>query len=175
MRTCAFGVAVALSAASVASADIVLDFGDFSLNAEEFTAPIVVNVAAGDLTGVSIEMDYDEPVEDFSWASDLELQATAPDLTTYYIGGLTDPEDYVWPFDGSVSNDPGFYSGTVNFDAAIAGPGEWTLVLFNDWASDPNPNDYSNVIVTLHGVTEVPAPGALALLGLAGLVRRRRR
>ncbi|MSR70349.1 MAG: PEP-CTERM sorting domain-containing protein, partial [Phycisphaerales bacterium] len=29
--------------------------------------------------------------------------------------------------------------------------------------------------ITLHGVSAVPAPGAIALLGLAGLVGRRRR
>lgn len=46
--------------------------------------------------------------------------------------------------------------------------------LFQTWGGDPNPN-VGAYEIRLTGIAGVPAPGAVALLGLAGLAKRRRR
>ena len=121
---------------------------------------------------ISISFDYAEPVLDASWASDVQVILTDGVGNSLIIGGFinSNAADILWAFDGSISDDPGNYSDT--FATNFVTDGIWSLTFVNDWTSDPNPNDYANLIVTMG---PVPAPGALALLGLAGVSRRRRR
>jgi len=66
-------------------------------------------------------------------------------------------------------------SGGVVLDAegiqsATLAAGDYYLLFLQDWSG----NDTTATVMALQ-FTEIPAPGALALLGLAGLTRRRRR
>jgi len=125
-----------------------------------------------DATGFSIGFDYDEPVADASWASDVQFIISDAGGAVYTVGGFTNAgdADMGWAFDGSGSTNPGFYSDS--FTVAIPA-GDYTLTFVNDWATDPNPNVYSNIAGSFD---KIPTPGAAGLLGLAGLaaVRRRR-
>ena len=175
MRKFVLAGAVAALMASAATADYSVPVPDLELAAlESFT--LDVNIIGGSFSGFDFSMDYGEPIEDFSWASDLAIFVTTPGGTTYQIGGLSG-EDIPWAFQGSGSDAPGFYSDTVDF-TPIGGPftetGLWTFTFENNSSFDSNPNPYSNIFFNLIGV-EVPAPGALALLGVAGLAGQRRR
>ncbi len=119
-----------------------------------------------------------------TWASDTRLDVVAPDGQTYSIGGFgTDSADNDWDFQGGQSSDDGAYfhgiggdgwDGDGNFDTVFSPPvtmaGEWSFTLTQQFGAAT----WKGVNITLHAI---PAPGALALLGLAGLAgagRRRR-
>lgn len=175
----------ALAFASGAAADVTLNLGSFDLAANESAGPFSVDIADGDLTGIMISFRYAEAVSDFSWASDLGVDFSAPGGEMFRVGGLALADrDYNYAFQGSISDAPGPYSDNVVFasagngaqPASYAGAGTWSFTLTNTWGTDPNPTQWNEVVITLVGVNEVPAPGAVGLLGLAGIaaVRRRR-
>lgn len=125
-----------------------------------------------EVTGWSLEVDYVNVFGDSSWMSDLELKLTNDDGD--WVVGQNDfdggdpfgPEDEIWDFDGAGGQPSGHYSHTSDF----GGPaGDWNVMLAESWDGGV---EYNNMILTLH---QIPAPGALALLGVAGLVGGRRR
>jgi len=145
------------------------------------------------IIGIRISFDYDEvdaagaPAPDSSWASDLGMLLTI-DNTIYgfagtfrYLGelvgayGLAAAEagtDFlsVWDFNGSGSDDPGFYSHEYFFDNPIAKPEFVSVSLTDTWNGNTL---YANFTIEL---IKIPTPGTVGLLGFAGLaaVSRRR-
>ena len=131
------------------------------------------------VVGFRFEGDYtdDGPGAPTFWASDLQLKITSPNGRMWTVGGFFSPRDEDWAFQGPGSDGDGHYGddGEDIFLPWLDDPlasGVFNVAFSNDWQSDPNENLY-DVQVRFYQAT--PAPGALALLGLAGLVGRGRR
>lgn len=134
---------------------------------------------AKEIVGFIVEWDYFESVPDGSWASDAQATVTSPTGANYIVGGFTNVgnADVLWSFDGAQSDGPGHYGDKdihTPWKKDLQPKGLWHFDFANDWTPDPNPNEYNNLTITF---LKIPAPGALALLGVAGLIggRRRRR
>ena len=149
MRSTTLALTLAMTAA--ASADL------YSL---EFTA---MADFVGPVTG-QLDLDLDEfggsffgAVEtNFGPAAAVGTAAFAPTLTSGALDGTLD----FGPF--------GSYDLILNF---FPGAGSGTLTGFDPGAGQVVTGD---IFVSEWSITAIPAPGALALLGLAGLGRRRR-
>jgi hypothetical protein len=149
-------------------------------------------LASGESIAFEVQLDENpSPVIGFSfagvwaggggaWASDTILRITAPDGTSIFRGGFPAPGGgNDWDFQGGGSAADGLYVhglgstfGDGNPDFAfdkLAKGGVWTFEFENTWGTA----EWKGVSIVLH--KQVPAPGALALLGLAGLVGTRRR
>ncbi len=168
MRNLILATSAALVVAGAASADVVVSLGNNSL---EGGAGVTAGSGAvtGSLTGVSISFDFVSGGSG-AWASDLALVVNGTQFGGYDVlfGWIFAGS---WGFDGSDSANNGHYADTQALAGSAA---SYDLVLGNGWAWAPV-SEYNNVVVTLHGVEAVPAPGAIALLGLAGFAARRRR
>lgn len=159
--------------AGTAMADIDLNLPDFSLTSDSNGPLDDFTVSwSGYLEGFAFAGNFDDP-DGGMWASDTRLQVYLDGSEVYNIGGFSGVQN-PWDFQGSGSSNPGFYSHGP--DGAISGSGDWDFVFTNGWFSDSsNPIVWNGAVLTL--INAVPAPGALALLGLAGLAgasRRRR-
>jgi hypothetical protein len=121
---------------------------------------------------IIITFDYLETPPDDSVVADAQVVLSGPG-GTFTFGGRDNPGLYPW-FVGNDSSGPNAFTHTEDGLTPFSSAGTWDITFTNDWANDPNPNDYGDLTVTFVGI---PAPGALALLGVAGLVgagRRRR-
>lgn len=121
---------------------------------------------------MTVSFEFDKPVNDASWASDVQFTITSiHDDSSFVVGGFTNAAiaDVPWAFDGPGSSSPGFYTQT--FDLVLPF-GQYFLSFANDWFLDPNPNLYSNIQVSF---VKFPTPGTVGLLGLAGVAAARRR
>jgi len=170
------GAALAAVVAGAASANIVVDLGDNTLIGGASSS--VVTYGIGELTGINIEFDFvDVPGGSAAWASDLILQIIDPNGNAIFWGGFNvNPGGTnlgAWAFDGAASTNSGFYEDKKFLSTPLAGDGDWTVKIFHGWTAGPEVQ-YNNVLVTLKGL-EIPAPGAFALLGVAGLLGSRRR
>ncbi len=167
MRNLILATSAALVVAGAASADVVINLQSGSFAGGEGRM-VESGAVTGALTGVSISFDFVSGGLG-AWASDMALvvdgtQFGGNDLMFgTSIGGP-------WGFDGPGSAANGHYSDTKALAGSAA---SYQVLLGNGWFAAPA-CQYNNVLVTLHGV-EVPAPGAIALLGLAGFAARRRR
>ena len=144
----------------------------FDIELEDSNMPVV---------GFAVNFDYLNVGNDTSWASDLELQITTPSGNMFVVGQTIQdggnpfgPEDDFWDFDGPNSQDSGpYFSDHFPWkDEPELQGGMWNFTFTETWDGEVS---FSNVVVTLY---KIPAPGALALLGVAGLLggsRRRRR
>ena len=176
-------IAGGMAVAGAASADFIYDLGMIGPINSAPNGGVTVNVfhidvpAGLNIIGFAFEGFYDEdPTPSASWASDTLLVIETPGGLTLSVGGITTPSDIDWDFQGGGSTDPGFYDHmTMGWSLGPVNPqGVWTLTFTNDWNStSASAISWDDAIFTL---IEVPAPGAAALLGLAGLlgVRRRR-
>lgn len=181
----AAGVAAA-ALASAASADITVTLTNQTFtgfNFSQFVDYTQFNIV-GSLTGASINVTLNASVA-YTYADDLCVYVDIEPLSTagfLQVGGfsnLSAAQRYSWP--NGASNAPGATSiGTVNFTTALAFTGnkavDGTVWVGNGYGAAGTSGTWTGT-VTLHGVdaVAVPAPGALALLGLAGLAGRRRR
>ena len=175
-------IAGGMLVAGSARADLIYDLGMIGPLNSAANGGVIVNVfeidvAAGvDIIGFAFEGFYDEdPTPNSSWASDTLLVIETPGGLTLTVGGITSPNDIDWDFQGGGSTDPGFYDHeTLNWSLGQVDPeGIWTLTFTNDWDSaSAAAISWTDPIFTL---IEVPAPGAAALLALAGLCGARRR
>lgn len=164
-----------LAGSAFATGDMTFDLGTHTLGGGEMIAvDLDLGQNAKGITGFTVNYDYSEPVADGSWASDVQVRVSGGGAS-YVVGGFdqTVAPDTLWAFDGPGSDGDGNYGETfLPWADAPAGKGMWHVEFENDWGADANPNVYANITITFH---KAPAPGALALLGLAGVASRRRR
>lgn len=168
--------ALAITSAAMATGDETFVVGSFELDGAQSTGTIPLDLTPNTkgVIGFTVSFDYDEPISDASWASDLRMFLTAPGGKLVDLGGFSNVQND-WDFQGSGSTLPGHYTHTSDAARWADDPqdkGTWTIELINDWTDDPNPTQWNNFTITFH---KVPAPGALALLGAAGLAGARRR
>lgn len=195
-KTLAFGMMAALAMGGAAWADHGAGY-DPSLDEVLFIGT-VGPISIGQSVKFDFDLDNPNSVIGFSfsgdyvvqdpggWASDTQMNITGPSGSSVSIGGfgLPDP-DLDWDFQGAGSAPLGFYSSGAHFhkadgspvfnsngDGSTNKPGNWSIVFTQDFGGSPT--IWENVEITLH---KIPAPGAMALLGVAGLMggRRRRR
>jgi hypothetical protein len=195
-KALAFAAAAAICTTSATLADsgwdpsldevIVINGGEsFSLAAlESITFEVELDSNPNPVIGFSFAGVIQGISGTAAWASDTKLEIVAPDGTMHDIGGFTNASDNDWDFDGSQSTDDGFYAHGLGspfgngepdfaFDKISKG-GTWSFTISNDWGGAPD-IVWKGVSIVLHKQAAVPAPGALALLGLAGLAGARRR
>ncbi len=176
----AAGSLVALGGAAFAGGghllEQIVDLGDWVVDAHDIgivIGPSIDFTADFLVTEWHFDVDYVNQFDDSSWASDLEFKVTNAEgdwvvgQQAFDGGDPFGPEDEIWDFDGADSQPTGPYS----HDSVHAGgaAGGWNVMLAESWDGGV---EYNNMTLTLHGI---PAPGALALLGVAGLVGGRRR
>ena len=168
------GVAAAASLAAAASAEIDLAFENFVAAGANFSLTDE-NAVAGTLDFANGDFVMNSG-ENFTWADDLCVMIANEDLSDLHvqIGGYSDfgaTNRFVWEF--GASGDPGTAAGG-NIDTGGIDCTGYYVWIGNGYASGGN-GDWSGAIQLGGSIDYVPAPGALALLGLGGLVARRRR
>lgn len=171
---------LALAAVSAANADVKLSFAGPITFGNGTTGPqnlsFTTTPLVGTLTGVVVSFTWSGAVG-ASWASDFFVGVGAPQ--SIYWGGFSTltgvkqsalvglPEtgaNGTYSGTGSGGNGPfPTYNNTtaiINYGNGWTGNGGFTV---------------TDLSITLKGVDKIPAPGAMALLGLAGFAARRRR
>ncbi len=171
MQKALIAAGAVLAAASAANADYTVNLGTMTLTGGQSVSVTTANLT-GTLTGFTIAFGYDPQASSGSWASDAALVIDGKQWGGFNVvfGGATSQGQ--WAFDGSGSANAGFYSDAKSTTGNYNGSAGANLIFGNGWATS-GAVVYSNVTVVLQGV--VPAPGAFALLGLAGFASRRRR
>ena len=180
MKKVLLAAAVLAAAAGVANADVTVNLGSLTLSGLQ-TGSVSLPGHSGTLTGMAISFDFQPSALALndSWASDAILFVQGPDTNTGEWGGFNASfggfDEGVFSFNGSISAPPGVYSDaqSVSNPTPPSGSGAWTVAFANGYTTSESVT-YNNIVVTLFGVT-VPTPGAMALLGLGGLVATRRR
>lgn len=181
----ASGIAAA-SLVSAASADITVTLTNQTFtgfNFSQFVDYTQFNIV-GTLTGAAINVTLNSSVN-YTYADDLCVYVDVEPLSTagkLQIGGFSNlqaAQRYSWPNGGSSA--PGTTSiGSVSLVTALSFTGnkavDGTVWIGNGYGASGTSGTWSGT-VTLFGVNAVaiPAPGALALLGVAGFASRRRR
>lgn len=175
----ASGIA-ACALVSGASADVTYTLSNTTFAGFAFNEVFAAGSLTGTLTGASINVVLNASTS-FTYADDLCVYVDAAPLSTAGLlqcGGysnLSASQRYFWPNGGSST--PGATSiGTVTFTTGIdmaANPTQ-SIWIGNGYGASGTSGTWTGTI-TLIGVNAIPAPGAVALLGLAGLTGRRRR
>ena len=131
--------------------------------------------ADGALAGMNLAFDFTN-AGGYTWAGDLMVTIVDPNGVGIQYGGYnldlgyTNAGDFDSSFDTSTS---GAFSTNVALESfGLSGSGMWTVGFWDGYTGGAATDNWAGVI-NLEGI--VPAPGALALLGLAGLAGRRRR
>jgi MYXO-CTERM domain-containing protein len=166
----AAGVASAAVVAST-SADVTVSFDTGNIIGLE-TIVLETGPLTGTLTGMDITVDFYASASSGVWASDL-LVAVSDGTSVSGIewGGFNASFGYADGGSFSWNREYGTYSASFSgYNVAV---NDGTLAVANGWTTSQG-GSWSGTI-TLRGVDVVPAPGALALLGVAGLAGRRRR
>ena len=176
----ASGIAAA-SLVSFASADVTVTFTNQTWTGFNFTdLTAQFGGFSGTLTGVSVNATLDASTN-YTYADDLCVYVDPAPLSTgglLQVGGFSNlnaAQRVSWANGGSDA------PGTTVIDAKSV-----NAIVFSGSATDPIiwlGNGYGAAgtsgtwtgSITLVGVNAVPAPGALALLGVAGFAARRRR
>ncbi len=172
----------ALTAAvvSAASADVTYTFTNQVWTGFNFNEAYAAGSLTGTLTGASVNATLNASTL-YTYADDLCIYVAGSPLALggmLQCGGFSNlnaTQRYGWA--NGASNAPGTpVSGTVNFTTGINMAANPTMSIWigNGYGAAGTSGTFTGSI-TLLGVSAVPAPGAIALLGLAGLVGRRRR
>jgi len=180
----ATGIAAA-SLVSAASADITLTLNGATFAGFNFFT--FVDYAAGEqvvgtLTGAVVNATLDSSVA-YTYSDDLCVYVDVEPLGfggKLQIGGFSNlgaAQRYSWP--NGASSAPGTVtSGSVSLTSSLVFTGDkavdGTIWIGNGYGAAGTSGTWTGT-VTLVGVSVVPAPGALALLGIAGFASRRRR
>jgi MYXO-CTERM domain-containing protein len=181
MKTVLASTVAAAALVSAASADVTVTFTNQTwtgFNFSDLTA--AYGGFTGTLTGVSVNATLTASTA-FTYADDICVYVDPAPLGTgglLQVGGfsnLSATQRLFWA--NGASSAPGttvIDSKSVNpivFSGSAADPKIW---LGNGYGAAGTSGTWTGSI-TLIGVDAVPAPGAIALLGLAGLAGRRRR
>ena len=179
MKTAFLGASLAAIVGSVATADVTYSFTNQTWTGWNFTEAYTAGGLSGTLTGATVNATLNASTN-FTYADDLCVYVAGNPLATsgaLQCGGyssLSASQRYLWPNGGSSA--PGTtVTGTVNFTTGINMTGSTNSVWIGNGYGAPTASGTFTGSITLLGVTAVPAPGAIALVGLAGLVGRRRR
>jgi len=172
----------ALTAAvvSAASADVTYTFTNQVWTGFNFNEAYAAGTLTGTLTGATVYATLNASTN-YTYANDLTIYVAGSPLALggmLQCGGfspLNATQRYFWA-NGSSSAPGAIVSGTVNFTTGINMAANPTMSIWigNGYGAAGTSGTFTGSI-TLLGVSAVPAPGAIALLGLAGLVGRRRR
>ena len=175
----ASGIAAA-ALVSAASADVTFSFTNQTWTGFNFTEAYAAGSLTGTLTGATVNATLNASTA-YTYADDLCIYVDPSPLSLAGLlqcGGFSNlqaGQRYSWANGGS--NAPGTtVSGTVNFTTGInmaANPTQ-SIWIGNGYGATGTSGTWTGTI-TLIGVNAVPAPGAVALLGLAGFCSRRRR
>ena len=160
--------------------DLIFSVHDSNLPSKVFNFDLVLGDNNQPVVGFRIDFDYVDEPNDSSWAQDLELKLTTPGGQVIIYGQLDPnnnfgdpfgPADEGWDFEGKGSDLSGPYTSThlTWHDNPIQKGGDWNFMFAETWDGGTS---YNNLTITL---LKIPSPGALALIGVAGLVAPRRR
>ena len=170
--------ALTAAVASAASADVTYTLTNQAWTGFNFNEAYVGGSLTGTLTGASVNAVLNASTNS-TYADDLCIYVADSRLALggmLQCGGFTNlsaTQRYSWANGSSdAANTP--VSGTVNFTTGIDMAANSTMSIWigNGYGAAGTSGTWTGTI-TLIGV--VPAPGAIALLGLAGLTGRRRR
>jgi len=182
MKISAIGASVAVIVASVASADVTYTFVNQTWTGFHFNEAYAAGTLTGTLTAVKANATLNASV-DYTYADDLCVYMSAAPLSIgglLQVGGFTNldaSQRYFWSNGGSSA--PGtVVSSTKVLTTGInmaANPTQ-SIWVGNGYGGATTSGTWTGTI-TLVGVNlvPVPAPGAVALLGLAGAIGGRRR
>lgn len=171
-------VIAAVGTTGIASADVVIDLVNQTYGAFQFGLAVPAGGLTGVLTGATINVTLDQSVA-YTYADDLCVYLDSGELGpngALQIGGFSSlfaSQRYFWPT-GNSSGLGTVSAGTVELVAPIVMTGSDLNVWIGNGYNVPGASGTWTGTITLHGVN-VPAPGAIALLGLVGLAARRRR
>jgi len=166
-------------ASSVQADTLFVDMTGFSsdLGFPGFGSSTTVNIGAGS-TITNIEFtNFTFESFGFSWTNELAVGVTdglAPFTSPYWesqVPGSGGAPGVIGPVNAAFNN-PGLYLSTEGFATVTGTLTVYVYELLND-AVNPDATVSSGGITITY--TAIPAPGAVALLGLAGLVGGRRR
>ncbi len=179
MKTFVLGASLVAIVGATASADVTFSFTNQTWTGFNFSEAYAANSLSGTMTGASINATLNASVS-YTYADDLCVYIAGTPLATggaLQCGGysnLSAGQRYWWPNGGS--SVPGTTSiGTVTFATGVDMTGSSNSVWIGNGYGAAGTSGTFTGSITLHGVNAVPAPGAIALLGLAGLAGRRRR
>ena len=181
MKTVLASAVAAAALVSAASADVTVTFTNQTWTGFNFSdLSATFGGFTGTLTGVSVNATLNASVQ-FTYADDLCVYVDVAPLSTgglLQVGGFSNlnaVQRVSWANGGSSA--PGatvIDSKSVNAISFSGTSADATIWLGNGYGASGTSGTWTGSI-TLIGVNAVPAPGAIALVGLAGLAGRRRR
>ena len=181
MKKIALVAGLAAAVAGTASADVTYTFTNQTWAGFQFTdLSTAYGGFTGTLTGVSVAATLNAST-DYTYADDLCVYVDVAPLSTgglLQVGGFSNLnalQRLSWASGGSSA--PGttvISTKSVNAISFSGTSADATIWLGNGYGTSGTSGTWTGSI-TLIGVDVVPAPGAIALVGLAGLAGRRRR
>lgn len=163
----------ALAVAGSAQASVIV-VGNFTLDGFGATTGDIGGFSAGPVTSVTLTANA-LTAAGFAYQTDAVMRITGPGgLDVSYGPNFGTPSgNFPWPTIDPGSPQNGSAAQAININLPIAGGAGAYTVSFTNGYSFNAPGDtviWESVVVEL-----VPAPGAVALLGLGGLLAARRR
>ncbi len=157
------------------SADVVIDFDLSGPGGNTITFDLLE--LTGNLTEIDFNVDFTND-GGWTWAGDLLIGLVDANGSAIEYGGYNMSFGYTnaGDFDGSWdSTDSGNYTASLDVsEYGLGGTGSYMLALMDGYDNGAETDNWNGTI-TLVGVDYIPAPGAIALFGLAGIASRRRR
>ena len=181
MKKIALVAGLAAAVAGTASADVTVTFTNQTWTGFNFSdLSTQFGGFTGTLTGVSVNATLNASTN-FTYADDLCVYVDVAPLSTgglLQVGGFSNLQALQrvsWANGGSSAvGTTVIDSKSVNAISFSGTSADATIWLGNGYGASGTSGTWTGSI-TLIGVNAVPAPGAIALVGLAGLAGRRRR